>query len=105
MHKESFCYIIFGFKSNLLVAGQVGGLKSMCTDLPQRKQDGDHIINIITGVSGFLSVGPGNLAIMSGTMRQGRRPALALAAGVMSGVLCRAVFSSYMLLFPTAMAA
>ena len=105
MHTESFCYIIFGFKSNLLVAGQVGGLKSMCMDLPQGQEDDGHSVNIITDVSGFLSVGPDNLAMMSVAIRQGRRPLLALAADVMSGFPCRAVFDSYMPLFQTAIAA
>jgi hypothetical protein len=90
MHKELFCYIIFGFKSNLLVAGQVSGLKSMCVDVPQKKGDEGHIVNIITDVSDFHGAGAGNLAIMSVGMRQGSWPTLASTAGIMSGSLRRA---------------
>ena len=43
---------------------------------------------------GTLSPGPSNLAIISVAMRQGRRPALALAAGVVSGSLCWAILAA-----------
>lgn len=46
----------------------------MFMDLPPGQEDDGDIVNIITDVSGFLSVGPDNLAMMSVAIRQGRRP-------------------------------
>lgn len=43
---------------------------------------------------GTMSPGPSNMAIMGVAMRQGRRPALALAAGVISGSLFWAIMAA-----------